>query len=190
MASAGSGRVSPSAAARPTPAINTTITAVAGAKRRTTRNNANRGVMSHGAVGKASSGKITKRKRTPASMPAATLVGICSITRSSGVTSDANRMSTAATINAPTASGMSSPAAEAVINAAPGVDHAVMIGSRWRTLRIAVEVLIAKQTAVIHDAVSAGDACRLSAAASTMAMDPPQPTIAAVIAATRGARDI
>ena len=148
------------------------------------------GTTSTGASGIASKGAMTNRSSTPANMPAATVIGMRSISRRRGVATDDSKINKAVTIKAPTAVCISSPAPEAAISAAPGVDQAVMMGRRCRRLRIAVEPAMAQQMAVIHDAVSARVACTASAAASTMAIDPPQPTMAAVTAARRGAKDM
>ena len=135
-------------------------------------------------------GRMTKRNKMPASIPAATLVGMRSIRRSNGAMADATKVSAAATMKAPTAAGISRLAPDAAISAAPGVDQAVIRGNLWCTLRIAAAAAIARQMQVIHDAVSAGVARSASAAANTMAIEPAQPTIAAVTAATTGANNM
>jgi hypothetical protein len=66
----------------------------------------------------------------PPSMAAATLAGIFSIRRPSGRTAAMSRIRRAASTKAPTAArSPGTPDVEA-ISAAPGVDHAVMIGMR------------------------------------------------------------
>ena len=87
---------------------------------------------------------------------------------------------TAAVMNAPTPASMPIAPALAAINAAPGVDQAVMMGNRWVRDKTAVVTAIEKHSAVIQDAVWPGVAPSAAAADNTMAIDPPQPTTAAI----------
>ena len=66
----------------------------------------------------------------PASMAAAMLAGICSISRPSGRMAAVSRIKTAASTKAPTAARMPGTPEVEAINAAPGVDQAVMMGMR------------------------------------------------------------
>lgn len=77
---------------------------------------------------------MTKRISTPASMAAAIAVGMRSMSRPKGFTAAARTISAPTRRNAPTAASMETPL-EAAIRAAPGVDQAVTIGIRYRTLR-------------------------------------------------------
>ena len=71
-----------------------------------------------------------KRSSTPASMPEAIGTGMRSIARSNQPEKPTTVMSAAETRNAPVASSIESPAPLVTRRAAPGVDHAVTIGTR------------------------------------------------------------
>jgi len=62
--------------------------------------------------------------------PAATDVGIRSIKRNRGASAEVSRIIKPTAIKTPTALGISRLVADAAINAAPGVDQAVISGSR------------------------------------------------------------
>ena len=66
----------------------------------------------------------------PASMAAAMLAGILSISLASGRTAAVSRISTAASTKAPTAARKPGTPDVEAISAAPGVDQAVMTGMR------------------------------------------------------------
>ena len=126
----GNGFTRPSDQASRPPATRTTSDASAGRKARTTKNKASSGSTSSGEVGTCSTIAMTRRSRMPASMAAAMLAGIRSISRPSGRTAAVSRISTAASTKAPTAAAkLGTPVVEA-ISAAPGVDQAAMMGMR------------------------------------------------------------
>ena len=68
--------------------------------------------------------------RRDRALAAAMLAGIFSIRRPSGRMAAVNRINTAASTKAPTAAAMPGTPEVEAINAAPGVDQAVMMGMR------------------------------------------------------------
>ena len=114
-------------------------------------------------------------------MAEAMAVGIRSIKALTGRKAAVMRIRTAVRKKAPTACSIEMPD-EAPIKAAPGVDHAAIIGMRCRMLRIAVVAIIETQSAAIQDEVCSGLAPTAFAAARTMATDPPNPTSTATTA--------
>ena len=114
----------------------------------------------------------------PASMPDATDDGMSEISLVSGLSTPVRMSSTATMMKAPTASAIVKPELTAT-SAAPGVDHAAIIGIRVRQLSHAVSNTCARQIAVTQLAVWSGVAPTALAAAMMMASVPPRPTIAA-----------
>src|SRR5690606_17132584 len=84
--------------------------------------------------------------------------------------------------NAPTAASKPIPPAEEAISAAPGVDHAAMMGMRWRRLRYPLVAATARHRAATQDDVCATSAPTACAAATMSATVPPKPTSAATMA--------
>src|SRR3954469_19611676 len=73
---------------------------------------------------------------------------------------------------------------EAAISAAPGVDQAVTIGSRWGTLRNPAVTAMLRHRAATQDEVWAGSAPTALAASMMMAIVLPNPIRAAITAET------
>src|SRR3954465_8297559 len=90
-------------------------------------------------------------------MAAAIAPGMLSINRPIRRNAAASTTSAPATRKAPTAAWMPIPL-EAAISAAPGVDQAVTIGIRWRTLRNPAVAAMLRHRAATHDEVWAASA--------------------------------
>ena len=108
----------------------------------------------------------------PSYLAAATPSGIIATARPKGLIVAVSTMSPPHSKNAPTASFMLIPVV-AAIKAAPGVDHAKIIGTRLTKLSPAEPRAKAMQIAKTQLAVWAGLACKAAAAESTKAIVEP-----------------
>ena len=121
---------------------------------------------------------MAKLTTMPASMPDATEAGMREISLVNGLSTPVRISSNATMMKAPTASFIVKPVLAAT-SAAPGVDHAEMMGMRVRQLSHAVSSAMARQIAVTQLAVWSCVAPTALAAAMISASVPPKPTIAA-----------
>src|SRR4051794_19720977 len=112
-------------------------------------------------------------------MAAAIAAGMLPINRPSGGKAAASTTSAPATRKAPTAAWMPIPL-DAAISAAPGVDQAVTIGIRWRTLRNPAVAAMLRHRAATHDEVWAASAPTALVASMMIAIVLPKPIRAAM----------
>src|SRR5690625_6406427 len=87
--------------------------------------------------------------------------------------------------NAPTASANVNPPREEMSRAAPGVDQAMMIGTRVITVSTSPETPLRMEIAQIHEAIGASEVSAARVASNTMTSDPGHPTSVASIPAPR-----
>src|SRR5690625_1339763 len=92
--------------------------------------------------------------------------------------------------NAPTASANVNPPREEMSRAAPGVDQAMMIGTRVITVSTSPETPLPMEIAQIHEAICASEMSAARVASNTMTSDPEYPTRVATIPATIAEREI
>src|SRR6185437_3533652 len=133
-----------------------------------------------GTMATARTGARHNPSSTPASMALASAGGMAATTRPSGFHSPAAMINTPQTRNAPTAAGNPpSGAPDAASSAAPGVDHAMLIGSRRQKLTRMAQTPIATASAIRPDAASAWDAPTAINPCRTTAKEEAKPTNAA-----------
>ncbi len=141
----------------------------------------------HGISPSARAGATHRSSRTPASMALAIGVGMAAIKRPSAGNRPAAVMSSPQTTNAPTATG--NPPSTAPVdtsNAAPGVDQAMVIGRRRRTLSRMATTPLARQSASSPDAACAWSAPTARSPARTTAKELAKPTTAVTTPASTG----
>lgn len=140
---------------------------------------ASTGAIAPGSWASAVTGATHSGSSTPASMACATAVGMRVTRRASAGQSPVANSSAAVTANAPTAAGHPPATAPVVISsAAPGVDHALVIGIRNLHDSSIEAAPIARLTATKPDAACAGLAPAARNPASTTANEDVKPTSA------------
>jgi hypothetical protein len=117
-----------------------------------------------------------KRASTPASNAEAMAIGMRSMTRSNHPVIPTSVISTAQTMNAPTASPMPWPAPATASTAAPGVLQAIITGLRSHSDGSADDNPTPRQSAQIQELSRAGVAPKFCAAWNTIATELVKPT--------------